>query len=225
MDTVIAAVGPDRAWTRVRAQASWVPMWGLASVLAIVAVVLRAPIAESNALSLLPAGLSPERVEAIHRMMMWSLWVGVGAAPLMLLVKYAFWAALVLMLTMCVGAHTSYRRAFAVVACASVVLGVDAALTAVMLRLGGTSMSGLPQTALSLAHAVDLSAWPLARVVADEVGLFSLLYWWAVGAGAVKALGLTRVQAALVVSLLWFVRIAIVVMVTAIASIARAGLV
>lgn len=224
METVLTVFGPGRVGTLVRARGSWVVGWGIASTLAMTAMIVRAPAAEAEALSRLSASLSPERLDSMQRAMDWSLWLGVGTAPVLLLLKIAFWAALLWIVSMSVGARAaSYRRAFTIVACASVVLGADAALTAVLVRLGASSVSGLPVTALSLAHAVDLSASPLARAIADETGLFAWLYWWAVGDGAVAGLGMPRSRAAVVVGLLWFVRVAIAALAAAVVSIARAG--
>ena len=224
MDTAVTAFSPDRHVARMRDGASWATTWALGSALTIAAIVLRAPVSESLALSQIPPGTAPERVATVRQIIAWSTWLGAGTAPLALLVKYAFWAGTLFLLALCVGKQRSFRRVFALVAYASVALAVDAALTGGFIRAGASAASGLPTTALSLTHFVDLSGWPLIRAAFDEVGLFPLLYWWLMWTGLVQALKLSRGQATGIVAVMWLLRMSIVAAMAAIATLARGGL-
>lgn len=200
-------IDPAEAFSRIDEHPSWLGPFLVGSLVAIVTILLLAPIGQQLALRHLPNSAGEEVKAEMFKILRLSTYYGVAAAPILTLLKWSVLATLLFLFLILSGADISYRKTLALLGHASLVVSLDSLLSVLVMYLRGLdnilSPADVQSTVLSLSSFWGVALHPALRVVLDNLSVFMLWYLALLIFGVASVARLDRWRAALIVTLLW----------------------
>ena len=200
-------IDPAQAFSRIDERPNWLGPFLAASLVAMLTLLLSAPIGEHLALRYLPESAGEEVRAELFMMLRVSNYYGIAATPVLVLLKWSVLATLLFLMLILSGADISYRKTLALLGHASLVVSLDGLLSVLVMYARGISTIQSPadvqSTVLSLNTFLSAASHPALRAVLDSLGVFSLWYLVLLTFGVASVARLGRWRAALTVALLW----------------------
>jgi hypothetical protein len=200
-------IDPAEVFSRIDERPTWLGPFLAVSLVAMLTLLLSAPIGQQLALRHLPNGAGEEVRAELFRILRVSTYYSVAVTPILILLKWSVLAALLFLILILSGADISYRKTLALLGHASLVVSLDSLLSVLIMYVRGLdnilSPADVQSTVLSLSSFLSVALHPALRVALDNLSVFTLWYLVLLIFGVASVARLDRWRAAFIVTLLW----------------------
>ena len=207
MNTLDVFFDPRSLFKELEARPQWLLPFMIVSVIAIICTLLMFPVMEHLMLRQMPDGLSVEQQTQMLSSLKMSRYIGLLSAPVVLLMKMSLMAFLLYGVTVLFSFDFTYRKALSILSHASIIAALDGLIMVGTIYFRGMSDIQTPKdlesVVLSLSWLFDATLHPAMRTVLDSLTFFSVWYWILLLAGIKLTTKLSKVEAFLIVAILW----------------------